>query len=41
MLLDRSDVSLIEITRIIEAMGLITNMCIHMSIHLSSKLLNI
>ncbi|VVC36254.1 Hypothetical protein CINCED_3A000120 [Cinara cedri] len=36
MLLDKSDVSHIEIGRIIEAMGLITNMCLQMSIDLSS-----
>lgn len=40
MLLNKSDISQIEISRIIEAMGLITNMCLQMSIHLSCKLLN-
>lgn len=38
MLLDKSDVSRTEIPRIIEAMGLITNMCFQMSIELSCKL---
>jgi hypothetical protein len=38
MLLDKSDVSQTEITRIIEGMGLITNMCLQMSIDLSCKL---
>ncbi|CAI6351869.1 unnamed protein product [Macrosiphum euphorbiae] len=36
ILLNKSDVSRTEITRIIEAMGLVTNMCIQMSIDLSS-----
>jgi len=36
MLLDKSDVSPTEITRIIEAMGLITSMCLEMSVDLSS-----
>ncbi|KAL4121874.1 hypothetical protein QTP88_014296 [Uroleucon formosanum] len=36
ILLNKSDVSQTEIIRIIEAMGLITNMCIQMSIDLSS-----
>lgn len=38
MLLDKSDVSQTEITKIIEAMGLVTNMCLQMSIDLSCKL---
>lgn len=37
MLLDKSDVSQMEIARIMEAMGLITNMCLQMSISLSCK----
>lgn len=37
MLLDKSNVPQTEIARIIEAMGLITNMCLHMSIDLSCK----
>lgn len=41
MLLDKSDVSRLEIPRIIEAMQLITNMCLHMSIDLSCKPLNL
>jgi len=41
ILLNKSDVSQTEIIRIIEAMGLITNMCIQMSIDLSCKLPNI
>lgn len=41
MLLDKSDASRSEIIRIIEAMGLVTNMCIQMGIDLSCKLLNI
>lgn len=40
MLLDKSDASPLEIIRIIEAMGLITNMCLQMGIELSCKLLN-
>lgn len=39
MLLDKSNVCQIEISRMIEAMGLITDMCLSMSIDLSSKLL--
>lgn len=38
MLLDKSDVSQKEIVRIIDAMGLITNMCLQMTIDLSCKL---
>lgn len=37
MLLDKSDVSQTEIARIIEAMGLVTNMCLQMSIDLSCR----
>jgi len=40
MLLDKSDASRSEIIRIIEAMGLVTNMCLQMGIDLSCKLLN-
>lgn len=41
MLLDKSDVSQTEITRILEALGLTTNMCLQMSIDLSCKLTNL
>lgn len=37
MLLDKSDVSQTEIARIMEAMGLVTNMCLQMSVSLSCK----
>lgn len=40
MLLDKSDASQSEIIKIIEAMGLVTNMCLQMGIDLSCKLLN-
>lgn len=40
MLLNKSDIAQTEITKIIEAMGLITDMCLQLSINLSSKLLN-
>lgn len=41
MLLDKSDVSQTEITRILEALGLTTNMCLQMSVDLSCKLTNL
>lgn len=35
ILLDKSDITLSEVTTVIEALGLITNMCIQMSVGLS------
>lgn len=40
MLLSKTDVSQTEILKIIDAMGLITNMCLELFVNLSCKLLN-